>query len=132
MRAVRPSPEGSERPEGSAVRPIVKLTNSWQIGFVRDIPRKGKRENSRVFIGEWWAWVDLNHRPRPYQGLLSCYMHSACDNEHAFLLDQHRILARDFHFVACIALSAIGLGACQPPSSAIMRSASVGPQVFGS
>ena len=17
---------------------------------------------------EWWAWVDLNHRPRPYQG----------------------------------------------------------------
>ena len=18
--------------------------------------------------GEWWAWVDLNHRPRPYQG----------------------------------------------------------------
>ena len=40
-------------------------------------PRKGKSENSRVFIGErsgtwvtlgeWWAWVDLNHRPRPYQ-----------------------------------------------------------------
>src|ERR1700730_1946448 len=59
-------------------------------------------------------------------------MHSACDNEHAFLLDQHRILARDFHFVACIALSAIGLGLCQPPSSAIMRSASVGPQVVGS
>src|ERR1700720_4947994 len=24
----------------------------------------------------WWAWVDLNHRPRPYQGLLWCYMHS--------------------------------------------------------
>jgi len=22
------------------------------------------------------AWVDLNHRPRPYQGLLWCYMHS--------------------------------------------------------
>jgi hypothetical protein len=20
---------------------------------------------------EWWAWVDLNHRPRPYQGLLT-------------------------------------------------------------
>ena len=19
----------------------------------------------------WWAWVDLNHRPRPYQGLLA-------------------------------------------------------------
>src|SRR6266403_5174476 len=25
---------------------------------------------------KWWAWVDLNHRPRPYQGLLWCYMHS--------------------------------------------------------
>ena len=25
---------------------------------------------------EWWAWVDLNHRPRPYQGLLCCYMYS--------------------------------------------------------
>ena len=22
-------------------------------------------------------WVDLNHRPRPYQGLLWCYMHSS-------------------------------------------------------
>ena len=21
----------------------------------------------RVKTGEWWAWVDLNHRPRPYQ-----------------------------------------------------------------
>jgi hypothetical protein len=19
-------------------------------------------------FAEWWAWVDLNHRPRPYQG----------------------------------------------------------------
>src|SRR5258706_6236037 len=26
---------------------------------------------------EWWAWVDLTHRPRPYQGLLWCYMHSS-------------------------------------------------------
>ena len=26
--------------------------------------------------GNWWAWVDLNHRPRPYQGLLWCYIHS--------------------------------------------------------
>jgi hypothetical protein len=26
-------------------------------------------ENRRVFTGYlWWAWVDLNHRPRPYQG----------------------------------------------------------------
>jgi hypothetical protein len=22
----------------------------------------------RTKTGEWWAWVDLNHRPRPYQG----------------------------------------------------------------
>src|SRR5260370_4112845 len=33
--------------------------------------------NARREISEWWAWVDLNHRPRPYQGLLWCYMHSS-------------------------------------------------------
>jgi len=42
----------SERPECSAIRPILKLANSWQIGFLRDIPRKGKSEDSRVFTGE--------------------------------------------------------------------------------
>ncbi len=31
----------------------------------------------RAKTAEWWAWVDLNHRPRPYQGLLSCFMHSS-------------------------------------------------------
>src|SRR5580700_3375538 len=47
------------------------------IGFVSELLGKGKSENRRVFTGdEWWAWVDLNHRPRPYQGLLWCYMHS--------------------------------------------------------
>ena len=30
-----------------------KLANSWQIGFLRDIPRKGKSENSRVFTGDF-------------------------------------------------------------------------------
>jgi hypothetical protein len=30
------------RPECSAIRPIQKLANSWQIGFLRDIPRKEK------------------------------------------------------------------------------------------
>jgi hypothetical protein len=30
-----------------------------------------------AYIFEWWAWVDLNHRPRPYQGLLWCYIHSS-------------------------------------------------------
>src|ERR1700730_558273 len=55
--AVRRSPEGPEGPQCSAIRPIVKLANSWQIGFLRDIPRNGKSENSRVFIG------DLNGGP---------------------------------------------------------------------
>jgi hypothetical protein len=55
------------------------LANFWQNGFLMTSPRNGKSENSRVFIGdlEWWAWVDLNHRPRPYQGLLWCYIHSS-------------------------------------------------------
>jgi hypothetical protein len=29
----------------------------------------GRIRNTRINTGElWWAWVDLNHRPRPYQG----------------------------------------------------------------
>jgi hypothetical protein len=48
-------------------------------------PRLLKKENAKWkaygdrFKGRinWWAWVDLNHRPRPYQGLLWCYMHSS-------------------------------------------------------
>src|SRR6266850_6862283 len=36
---------------------------------LREIPEKGKSENGRINLGDlWWAWVDLNHRPRPYQG----------------------------------------------------------------
>src|SRR5882672_4096755 len=35
-------------------------------------------ESIRLLMGqhwcEWWAWVDLNHRPRPYQG----FWPSAC------------------------------------------------------
>src|SRR5467141_3971366 len=64
----------SEPPGCNGNRIILKLANSRQIGFLRDIPRKGKSANRRVF--EWWAWVDLNHQPRPYQGPLRCYMHS--------------------------------------------------------
>jgi len=47
--------------------------------FFDDKSLEGESENRRVFTGgfEWWAWVDLNHRPRPYQGLLWCYMHSS-------------------------------------------------------
>jgi len=33
------------------------LANFWQNGFLRDIPRKGKSENRRVFTG------DLNGGP---------------------------------------------------------------------
>jgi len=47
----------SERPECSAIRPILKLANSWQIVFLRDIPPKVKSENSRIFTG------DLNGGP---------------------------------------------------------------------
>src|ERR1700722_17372324 len=38
--------------------------------------------------------------------------------------------ARQCHFAACFTLAATGFGSCQPPSSVVMRSASVGPQVF--
>jgi len=47
----------SRHPECSAIRPILKLANSWQIGFLRDIPRKGKSENRGVFTD------DLNGGP---------------------------------------------------------------------
>ena len=31
-------------------------------------PASRKSENHRINTGDlWWAWVDLNHRPRPYQ-----------------------------------------------------------------
>src|SRR6266436_8781942 len=53
------------------------LASFRQNGFLMTSPLEGESENCLVFIGdEWWAWVDLNHRPRPYQGLLWCYMHS--------------------------------------------------------
>src|SRR5258708_28271175 len=33
-------------------------------------PRKVEfsRGRGKHSHGKWWAWVDLNHRPRPYQG----------------------------------------------------------------
>src|SRR6266853_4875766 len=40
---------------------------------------------------EWWAWVDLNHQPRPYQGLLWCYIHSSLAVACAFhTISSHR------------------------------------------
>ena len=44
------------RMEGSVKR-LELLANFWQIALSRDIPRKGKSENSRVFTG------DLNGGP---------------------------------------------------------------------
>ena len=38
-------------------------------GFWSEGTASGKSENDRINTGDlWWAWVDLNHRPRPYQG----------------------------------------------------------------
>jgi hypothetical protein len=34
--------------------------NSWQKMVFRESPVNAKDENRN----EWWAWVDLNHRPR--------------------------------------------------------------------
>jgi hypothetical protein len=30
--------------------------------------KPGPDRMSGLTRSEWWAWVDLNHRPRPYQG----------------------------------------------------------------
>jgi len=39
-------------------------------------------ESIRLLMGqhwcEWWAWVDLNHRPRPYQGFGERLSDEAC------------------------------------------------------
>ena len=44
----------------------------WQIfgkWLLSEGTASGKSENDRINTGDfWWAWVDLNHRPRPYQG----------------------------------------------------------------
>ena len=38
-------------------------------GFLSSSPATRKTENDRINTGNlWWAWVDLNYRPRPYQG----------------------------------------------------------------
>ena len=47
---------------------IPEVDKSLTKGFA-EIPEYGKSENGRIDTGDlWWAWVDLNHRPRPYQG----------------------------------------------------------------
>ena len=38
-------------------------------GFFDEGTASEKSENRRINTGDlWWAWVDLNHRPRPYHG----------------------------------------------------------------
>ena len=38
------------------------------MAFFEEGTASEKSENHRINIGDlWWAWVDLNHRPRPYQ-----------------------------------------------------------------
>ena len=45
-----------------------KVGNLLANGFLSSSPATGKTENDRINTGDcWWAWVDLNHRPRPYQ-----------------------------------------------------------------
>jgi len=53
------------RASGWACRIVGKfLANS----FSRVNAMAGRARNTRINTGEfWWAWVDLNHRPRPYQ-----------------------------------------------------------------
>src|SRR5229473_3944060 len=52
-----------------------KFLAKWVLTTIPTMVRKC--ESQRIYWRfEWWAWVDLNHRPRPYQGLLWCYMHS--------------------------------------------------------
>ena len=37
-------------------------------GFFDEGMASEKNENHRINTGDlWWAWMDLNHRPRPYQ-----------------------------------------------------------------
>src|SRR6266404_4194443 len=53
---------------------IPEVDKSLTKGFAGN---SGERQEREWPHKEWWAWVDLNHRPRPYQGLLWCYMHSS-------------------------------------------------------
>jgi hypothetical protein len=63
---------GDEAPEMSRFR-LCRLARIFgkflANGFLSEGTASGKSENHRINTWElWWAWVDLNHRPRPYQG----------------------------------------------------------------
>jgi hypothetical protein len=38
-----------------------------KMGFDDNSPVVGECESPRIHWFRWWAWVDLNHQPRPYQ-----------------------------------------------------------------
>ena len=38
-----------------------------KMGFDDNSQDEGKCESPRIHRFRWWAWVDLNHQPRPYQ-----------------------------------------------------------------
>jgi hypothetical protein len=53
--------------EGCAKR-LELLANFWQVAFLEQAPGREKvKIAAYLLVIEWWAWVDLNHRPRPYQ-----------------------------------------------------------------
>ena len=47
-------------------------------------PRKVEfsRGRGKHSHGKWWAWVDLNHRPRPYQGSVVRFYNNLQDRQH--------------------------------------------------
>ena len=51
--------------------PGASCPDFWQIfgefAFGEHLIKRGKCESPHEYWDLWWAWVDLNHRPRPYQ-----------------------------------------------------------------
>ncbi len=45
---------------------LQRLGDEANLGFKAKMPEL-KETLVGHLVGEWWAWVDLNHRPRPYQ-----------------------------------------------------------------
>jgi len=46
------------------MRRFGKFLAKW---FFDKFPYEGKVRMAAYLLVGWWAWVDLNHRPRPYQ-----------------------------------------------------------------
>jgi hypothetical protein len=58
----------AERPEWCLYQPARIFGKFLANGFLSEGTSGGRSENGRINTGDlWWAWVDLNHRPRPYQ-----------------------------------------------------------------